>query len=115
MIQTEDEVYDDGYLRVEYNNYYVACRNVPMYSLSRKEFFVLTAILRGNGRPVRYQDIWCAVWGETDECKDEVLRAHITNLRRKLTPYGIEITSMIGVGYYLQIRPSDAERFESAR
>lgn len=103
MIQTQDAVYDDGYLRVEYEHYYVACRNVPIYSLSRKEFFVLTAILRGNGRPVRHQDIWRLVWGETDEFKDEVLRAHITNLRRKLMPYGIEIASMIGVGYYIQI------------
>jgi hypothetical protein len=37
-----------------------------------------------------------------------VLRTQVANLRRKLTPYGIEIVSMIGVGYYLQIRPREA-------
>jgi DNA-binding response OmpR family regulator len=108
MLQTQEEIYDDGYLRVEYDHYYVACRNVPIYSLSRKEFFVLTALLRGNGRPVRYQDLWRAVWGEADEVNVLVLRTQVANLRRKLTPYGIEIVSMIGVGYYLQIRPREA-------
>ncbi len=103
MTLTQEAVYDNGYLRVEYDRYYVACRNVPIYSLCRKEFFVLTALLRGNGRPVQHQDLWHAVWGETEEVNLLVLRAQIANLRRKLMPYGIEIGSMIGVGYYLQI------------
>lgn len=109
MLQTENEVYDDGYLRVEYDHFYVACRGVPIYSISRKEFLILSYLLRANGRPVSHQDIWHYVWGEAEEFKDQVLRVHITNLRRKLTPYGIEITSMIGVGYYLQILPERIE------
>jgi DNA-binding response OmpR family regulator len=101
MLQTE--VFDDGYLRVEYDHFYVACRGTPIYSISRKEFFVLTTILRGNGRPVQHQEIWRSVWGEADAVNFYVLRTQIANLRRKLSPYGIEIVSMIGVGYYLQI------------
>lgn len=53
--------------------------------------------IRGKGS---YQEVVSAM-----AICHKVLRAHITNLRRKLTPYGIEITSMIGVGYYLQIPP----------
>lgn len=106
MLQTE--VYDDGYLRVEYDHFYVACRGTPIYTIPRKEFLILACLLRGNGRPVRHHDIWRAVWGNSDEFKEEVLRSHITNLRRKLIPYGIEITSMVGVGYYLCIRPIEA-------
>jgi DNA-binding response OmpR family regulator len=79
---------------------------VPIYSLCRKEFSVLTALLRGNGRPVRYQDLWQAVWGSAAAVNVVVLRAQIANLRRKLLPYGIEIVSMVGVGYYLQIPPA---------
>jgi two-component system response regulator VanR len=113
MLQTENEVYDDGYLRVEYDHFYVTCRGVPIYSISRKEFLILACLLRANGRPVPHHEVWQYVWGEAEEFKDQVLRVHITNLRRKLTPYGIEIASMIGVGYYLQILPDRVGR-ESA-
>lgn len=100
-------VYDDGYLRVEHDNFYVTCRGLPLYSISRKEFLILSCLLRANGRPLPHQELWRAVWGEGEGFKDQVLRVHITNLRRKLSSYGIEIASMIGVGYYLQIQPTE--------
>ena len=100
-------VYDDGYLRVEYDNFYVTCRGLPLYSISRKEFLILACLLRANGRPLPHQELWRKVWGEEEGFKGQVLRVHITNMRRKLTPYDIEIASMIGVGYYLQIRPHE--------
>ena len=105
LIEPKADVYDDGYLRVEYDHFYVTCRGLPLYSISRKEFLILSCLLRANGRPLPHQELWRAVWGESEGFKDQVLRVHITNLRRKLTPYGIEIASMIGVGYYVQIRP----------
>ncbi|MBL8203657.1 MAG: helix-turn-helix domain-containing protein [Blastocatellia bacterium] len=117
MLQTQEEVFDDGYLRVEYSHFYVACRGVPIYAISRKEFLILACLLRAKGRPVPHQEVWRYGWGDTEEFKDQVLRVHITNLRRKLTPYGIEIASMIGVGYYVQILPDSRkqESVESAR
>jgi DNA-binding response OmpR family regulator len=116
MIETQETVYDDGYLRVEYDHFYVTCCGVPIYAISRKEFLILACILRGKGRPVPHQDIWRSAWGETEGFRDQVLRVHITNLRRKLTPYRIEIASMIGVGYYLQILSEEkrSEVLESA-
>jgi len=117
MLQTQEEVFDDGYLRVEYSHFYVACRGVPIYAISRKEFLILACLLRAKGRPVPHQEVWRYGWGDTEEFKDQVLRVHITNLRRKLTPYGIEIASMIGVGYYVQILPDSRkpEPLKSAR
>ncbi len=107
--QENPAVYDDGYLRVEYDHFYVACRGVPIYAISRKEFLILACLLRAQGRPVPHQEVWRCGWSEAEEFKDQVLRVHITNLRRKLTPYSVEIASMIGVGYYLQILP-DSKR-----
>jgi two-component system, OmpR family, response regulator VanR len=103
MLQPQEEFFDDGYLRVEYDHFYVACCGVPIYAISRKEFLILACLLRAKGRPVPHQEVWRSSWSETEEFKDQVLRVHITNLRRKLTPYKVEIASMIGVGYYLQI------------
>lgn len=117
MLQTQETVFDDGYLRVEYDHFYVACRNVPIYSISRKEFLILSCLVRANGRPIPHQEVWQSVWGEAEEFKDQVLRVHITNLRRKLMPYKVEIASMIGVGYYLQILPDGVKQevIESTR
>lgn len=103
-------VYDDGYLRVEYDNFYVTCHGLPLYSISRKEFLLLVSLLRAQGRPLPHRELWRAAWNEEEEFKDQVLRVHITNMRRKLAPYGIEIASMIGVGYYLQIRPNEVSK-----
>jgi two-component system response regulator VanR len=101
-------VYDDGYLRVEYDNFYATCRGFPLYFISRKEFLILACLLRAQGRPTPHQELWRAAWGEGEGFRDQVLRVHITNMRRKLMPYGIGIASMIGVGYYLQIQPPEA-------
>lgn len=117
MLQIQEEVFDDGYLRVEYDHFYVACRGIPIYAISRKEFLILACLVRAKGRPVPHQEVWRSGWSEAEEFKDQVLRVHITNLRRKLTPYSVEIASMIGVGYYLQIVPNGGqqESIESAR
>jgi DNA-binding response OmpR family regulator len=101
---SEANIYDDGYLRVEFDCFYVACRGKPIYTISRKEFLIFACLLRANGRPVSHQDIWRQVW-QDEELKDTVLRVHVTSIRRKLSPYGIEVIPMIGVGYYLQIMP----------
>ena len=102
----EPNVYDDGYLRVEFDYYYLAFRGVPVYTIARLEFLIFSCLLRANGRPVRHQEIWRQVWQE-GEFKDTALRVHINNLRRKLTPYGIEIQTMVGVGYYLRVVPPE--------
>lgn len=104
--ETETNVYDDGYLRVEFDYFYLACRGAPIYSISRKEFLIFACLLRANGRPVPHQELWRHVWRE-EEFKDNALRVHITNLRRKLASYGIDIIPMIGVGYYLRIVPQE--------
>lgn len=98
------DVYDDGYLRVEYDCFYLACRGVPVYAISRKEFLILSCLLRAQGRPVSHQEIWRQVWQDED-FKDSVLRVHITSIRRKLGSYGVEVVPMVGVGYYLRIVP----------
>lgn len=104
--EVEANVYDDGYLRVEYDYFYLACSGVPIYSISRIEFLIFICLLRAAGRPVSHQEIWRQVWLE-EELKDNVIRVHIANIRRKLSSYGIKITPMAGIGYYLQIMPRE--------
>ena len=107
--EVEPNVYDDGYLRVEYDYFYLACRGIPIYSISRLEFLIFACLLRANGRPVSHQEIWRQVWHEED-LKDNIIRVHVTNVRRKLKPFGINIMPMSGVEYYLNIEPQEVEK-----
>lgn len=97
----EADVYDDGFLRVEHDKFYVACQGCPLYSFSRTEFLILSRLTRDFGRPVTPAKIWDDVWGHKAEYNGATLRVHVANLRRKLSPYGLDIINMVNIGYRL--------------
>ena len=74
-----DDVYDDGYLRVEHKNYYVACAGTPL-KLPRTEF---------GDKPLN----------------TESLHVYIYRLRAKLHVFGLQIETMVNVGYRLLTSP----------
>ncbi len=99
---TED-VYDDGYLRVEHKNYYVSCGGVPI-RLPRTEFLFLSRLARSPDRIVTSQDLWHYAWGKTKPLNVESLHVYIYRLRGKLNQYNLRIDTMINVGYRLLLR-----------
>jgi DNA-binding winged helix-turn-helix (wHTH) protein len=52
------------------------------------------------------------VWGDSKPYNSESLHVHIYRLRGKLAPFGIQIETMVGVGYRL-VR--DAEQTAAPR
>lgn len=102
-----NEVYDDGLLRIEYAGFYVECAGQPQYDLARKEFLLLAALARHAGRVVPHESLWAAAWGAGAALNTHTLRVHIATLRRKLAPFGIEISAVVHVGYRLN-PPSQA-------
>lgn len=94
-------VYDDGYLRVEHDSYYVACGGKRV-SLPLKEFLVFSRLARNPDRIVPSGEIWRYAWGESP-FNSLSLRVHIHRLRRTFQQFGIRIESMVGVGYCLAI------------
>jgi DNA-binding response OmpR family regulator len=96
----EAEIYDDGYLRIEHQHYYVACGG-RVLSLPLKEFLIVSRLAQSAGRIVPVLEIWQHAWGETSEFNSESLHVHIYRLRRKLTSYGLHIETMVNVGYRL--------------
>jgi DNA-binding response OmpR family regulator len=97
----EDAVYDDGYLRVEHGKFYVACAGKPIYNLTRKEFLILSRLVRAMGRPVTKQEIWDFAWEGDAKFNRDTLRVHVAGLRRKLSPFGLDIVAVVHVGYRL--------------
>jgi len=98
--QLPENVYDDGYLRVEYENYYVACAGRPL-KLPRTEFLIFSRLVRTPDRIVTAKELWGYAWGNDKPLNTESLHVYIYRLRAKLATYGLQIETMVNVGYRL--------------
>jgi len=96
----EEDVYDDGYLRVEHKNYYVACEGKAI-KLPRTEFLIISRLARSADRIVTAEELWQYAWGGEKPLNPESLHVYIYRLRTRLLPYHLSIDTMIKVGYRL--------------
>ena len=115
-VQDADEVaYDDGHLRVEYDNYYVSCGGQTL-RFPRTEFLLLSRLARSMARIVRAEELWHHAWGGSKPYNSESLHVHIYRLRNKLAPHRIHIETMVNVGYRLlrDDEAADVRRRQSA-
>jgi DNA-binding response OmpR family regulator len=104
--QASEDVYDDGYLRVEHRSYYVACGGQSL-KLPRTEFLILSRLAHAPDRIVTTEELWEHVWGNAKPVNTESLHVYIYRLRNKLTPYNLRIDTMVNVGYRL-ILPAES-------
>ncbi|SEP79097.1 DNA-binding response regulator, OmpR family, contains REC and winged-helix (wHTH) domain [Devosia sp. YR412] len=73
--------------------------------LPRRELLALDLLVRRAGRVVNRSALEEAVYGFDDDIASNTLDAHISRLRRKLTPAGVEIHAIRGIGYLLRALP----------
>src|ERR1041385_9327738 len=104
LVHTVEDIYDDGYLRVEHKNYYVACGGTPL-KLPRTEFLIFSRLSRTPDRIVTAGDLWESVWGGDKPLNTESLHVYIYRLRAKLQVFGLQIEPMVNVGYRLLTSP----------
>jgi len=107
--QAADDVYDDGYLRVEHKNYYVSCGGHAL-KLPRTEFLILSRLARSPERIVTAEELWEYAWGSDKPVNMESLHVYIYRLRNKLTASEISIDTMVNVGYRLLLGNSPGNR-----
>jgi DNA-binding response OmpR family regulator len=100
LVHTTDDTYDDGFLRVEHRNYYVACGGSPV-KLPRTEFLIFSRLVRTPDRIVAADELWSSVWGSDKPLNSESLHVYIYRLRAKLADFGLQIETMVNVGYRL--------------
>src|SRR5262245_7634977 len=81
----QTSVYDDGYLRIEHDNYYIRCAGKRI-SLPRKEFLIFSRLARNVERVVTAEEIWRAAWRGDLPFNSLTLRVHIHRLRRTFHP-----------------------------
>ena len=95
------DVYDDGHLRVEHDNYYVSCEGETL-RFRRAEFLLLSRLARSAERVVKAEELWRHAWGDSKPYNAESLHVHIYRLRQRLAPHGLHIETKVCVGYCLQ-------------
>jgi len=100
--RNKSEIYDDGYLRFEHDKLYLSFGGKPVHKLSPTDFKIISRLLRAPGCPVPGRDIWQFARGH-NEYNGASLRAHLTYLRHKLSPYGVNIVFKVGYGYILEV------------
>ena len=100
VIHAAEDIYDDGFLRVEHKNYYVACGSSPI-KLPRTEFLIFSRLARTPNRIVTSDDLWSSVWAGNKPLNTESLHVYIYRLRAKLSDFGLQIETMVNVGYRL--------------
>jgi len=103
---SEEDVYDDGYLRVEHRNYYLACAGQPIY-LPRTEFLLVSRLTRSVGRVVSAEDLWRAAWADNKPLNCGSLHVYIYRLRGRLLPHRVRIETLVNVGYRLLTPPDE--------
>jgi DNA-binding response OmpR family regulator len=101
------DVYDDGYLRIEHKNYYVACGGQSL-RLPRTEFLILSCLARSPERIVTAEGLWEYAWGNEKPMNTESLHVYIYRLRNKLGASKVRIDTMVNVGYRLLSATTDA-------
>ena len=100
LMPSAEDIYDDGFLRVEHRNYYVACGGSPI-KLPRTEFLIFSRLTRTPNRIVASDELWSSVWGTDKPLNSESLHVYIYRLRAKLSDFGLQIETMVNVGYRL--------------
>lgn len=71
-------------------------RDIP---LTKKEFEILSLLLRNKGRVFSREDILARVWSDEVFVLDRTVDVNITRLRKKIGVYGKCIVTRLGYGY----------------
>lgn len=74
-------------------------------TLTRTEFQILATLIQSLDQVFSREMLLSKVWGESTNVSDRVVDSHISHLRRKLTPTGINLESLRGEGYRMTVIP----------
>jgi DNA-binding response OmpR family regulator len=92
----DDAVYEDGEIRIDPRSHRVF-RKQEEIKLAKKEYELLSLLVRNRGSVVSRDRILSDVWQMSDEIETRTVDAHIRNLRKKI---GAErISTVVGFGY----------------
>ncbi|MGI8788614.1 MAG: response regulator transcription factor [Pyrinomonadaceae bacterium] len=92
------ERYEGGKISIDFADMRVTCGDA-LVKLTRKEFALLTYLIKSAGRVATRQNLLDNVWGYSYFGDTRTLDVHIRRLRQKLGDCGNCIETVVGVGY----------------
>lgn len=92
------ERYEDRNLTIDFADMRVVCSGEDV-RLTRKEFALLTYLIKSAGRVATRQNLLDNVWGYSYFGDTRTLDVHIRRLRQKMGDCGNAIETVVGVGY----------------
>ena len=92
------ERYEDAKITIDFADMRVTCGGADV-KLTRKEFALLTYLIKSSGRVATRQNLLDNVWGYSYFGDTRTLDVHIRRLRQKLGDCGNCIETVVGVGY----------------
>lgn len=92
-------VYKD--LKIDETKYRAYLNNVPI-KLTKTEFALLTYLVKHQNEVVSKKELLVSVWGLEENSETRTVDIHVLNLRRRLAPSEVDITTVWGVGYMLK-------------
>ena len=102
VLRRTDEVamerYEDERLSIDFEDMRVTCAGQEV-KLTRKEFALLTNLVKNSGRVATRQNLLDNVWGYSYFGDTRTLDVHIRRLRQKLGDCGNCIETVVGIGY----------------
>ena len=90
--------YEDAKLSIDFADMRVVCAGADV-RLTRKEFALLTHLIKSAGRVATRQNLLDNVWGYSYFGDTRTLDVHIRRLRQKLGDCDTCIETVVGVGY----------------
>lgn len=90
--------YEDERLSIDFEDMRVLCAGEEV-KLTRKEFALLTNLVKNSGRVATRQNLLDNVWGYSYFGDSRTLDVHIRRLRQKLGDCGNCIETVVGIGY----------------
>jgi len=89
-----------GSFTVDTGNNLILSEGKPL-ELTRKEYEILSLLLRNEGRIFPRHEILAKVWGDDVIVTDRTVDVTIARIRKKLGDRGVMIKNKSGYGYYL--------------
>ena len=93
------ERYEDSRLSIDFADMRVVCNGAEDVKLTRKEFALLTYLIKSAGRVATRQNLLDNVGGYSYFGDTRTLDVHIRRLRQKMGDCGNCIETVVGVGY----------------
>lgn len=88
-------------LKIDETRYKVYLNNTPI-KVTKTEYSLLVYMVKHQNEVISKKQLLVSVWGLDEDAETRTVDIHMLNLRKRLAPSEVEISTVWGVGYTLK-------------